>query len=825
MTASGKPVTRWSSRAIIATVTVMAIAAAALSLAWAAPGTASANIGMSWGGNGCGQLGNGTISAANNTRDTWSELPVPVSSLSGISAVSAGGEHSLALLSGGSVDAWGCNQDGQLGDGNNSGPETCGTSPCSRVPIAVSGLSSATAISAGGNGAYEENEHSLALISNGTVKAWGDDEFGQLGVGKAPEECKVGTLLTPCSTKPETVKVTARTNLTGVIAISAGGEHSLALLSGGTVDSWGANRSGQLGDGSKNGPEKCALEPCAKKAEPIGGLSNVTAIAAGGEHSLALLSNGTVEAWGANEAGQLGDGTSAGPETCGEGSEAHACSRTPVAVSGLSNVIAIAAGAEFSLALLSNGTVEAWGANEFGELGDGTFVGPETCGAGAAAHACSKVPVAVSGLSEVAAISAGGQIGLNFFVGPKVAEEPHSIALLKNGTVKTWGANGSGELGDGTLTDSDEPVTVTGLSGVEGISAGGDFDLAFGPPPAPPTVTGVSPKEGPGGSISVEITGTNLTLATAVKFGSASASYEVNSDTSITAVSPPGSGTVDVTVTTPGGTSATSEADRYTYVAPTVTGVSPERGSPLGGTSVTITGTRLIGATAVKFGANNATIVKVSETSITAVSPAGSGIVDVTVTTPAGTSPISEADQFSYLPLVSGVSPKEGPLTGGSVVTITGANFIEVSAVKFGSGNAVAFKVESESSITAVSPPASGIPPASGTVDVTVTTLGGTSPTSAADKFTYGFPGTAPVVAMISPKEGPPEGGTTVTITGVGFNSATAVKFGSVNASSYKVESESSITAVSPPGTGTVHVTVTNPAGTSTGTPADEFTY
>jgi alpha-tubulin suppressor-like RCC1 family protein len=734
-------VTALASRAIAIRICVAAVIAGC-GLAVAMPSAAHANIGMSWGSNTCGQLGDGTISAQNNTTGE-SEVPVVVSNVSGISAVAGGSQHSLALLSGDTVDAWGCNQEGQLGTGTSSGPETCGTRACSRVPVGVSGLSSVTAISAGGNGADEENEHSMALISNGTVKTWGDDEFGQLGVGKAPETCPTGpTTSTPCSTKAVTVKVTATANLTGVIAISAGGEHSLALLSGGTVDSWGANRSGQLGDGSTKGPDKCELEPCAKKAEAVSGLTGVTAIAAGGEHSLALLSNGTVEAWGANESGQLGDGTSTGPETCGEGTEAHACSRTPVAVSGLSGVVAIAAGNEHSLALLSNGTVEAWGDNFYGQLGDGTNVGPETCGSGASAHACSKVPVAVSGLSEVAAISAGGLIGVNFFVGPMVGEDSFSMALLKNGTVKTWGDNSEGQLGDGTLTNSDEPVTVTGLSGVEGISAGGGFALAFGTLPSPPTVTGVSPKDGPGGTIAVEVTGTNLTLATAVKFGSASAAYEVNSDTSITAFSPPGIGTVDVTVTTPGGTSATGGADRYTHVPPTVTGVSPERGSPLGGTSVTITGTRLIGATAVKFGSANAASFKVeSETSIKAVSPAGSGIVDVTVTTPAGTSPTSAADHFSYLPVVSAVSPGEGPITGGTVVTITGTNFIEVSAVKFGSSNAVTFKVESETSIVAVSPPASGTPPAPGTVDVTVTTLGGTSLTNAGDHFRYGIPG------------------------------------------------------------------------------------
>jgi hypothetical protein len=362
-------------------------------------------------------------------------------------------------------------------------------------------------------------------------------------------------------------------------------------------------------------------------------------------------------AWGYNVAGQLGDGTTTNSDV-------------PVAVSGLSEVAAISGGKFHSLALLSNGTVKAWGFNLGGELGDGTSAGPEACGL---AGACSKTPVAVCAgsvpgpcptgpyLSEVTAISGGGN---------------HSLALLKNGTVKAWGLNGSGQLGDGTTIGpgscgilgscSTTPVTVcaagpeipcpTGpyLSNVTGVATGDAHSLAVVEPPAErPTVTGVEPNHGPAaGGTSVSITGTNFTGATSVKFGSTNAaSFKVNSDTSITAVSPAGTGTVDVTVTTPSGTSATSSADRFTY-GPTVSKLEPNHGSPSGGTSVMITGTGFTGATAVKFGASNAATFTVnSATSITAVSPKGmgTGTVDVTVTTPAGTSPTSSADQFTYM--------------------------------------------------------------------------------------------------------------------------------------------------------------------------------
>jgi hypothetical protein len=250
-----------------------------------------------------------------------------------------------------------------------------------------------------------------------------------------------------------------------------------------------------------------------------------------------------------------------------------------------------------------------------------------------------------------------------------------------------------------------------------------------------PTVTSVEPKTGPAaGGTEVTITGTKFTGATAVRFGSTNAtSFTINSESSITATSPAGTGTKDVTVTTPGGTSPTSEVDRFTY-GPTVTKVGPNIGPAAGGTSVTITGTSFSGATAVKFGSNDATSFTVnSATSITAVSPAGTGTVDVTVTTPAGTNPISSADQFTYGPTVTKVEPSQGRRGGGTTVTITGTGFTGATAVKFGSTSATKFTVNSAMSITAVSPKVKS----AGTIDVTVTTPTGTSPTSSADQFTY----------------------------------------------------------------------------------------
>ena len=194
---------------------------------------------------------------------------------------------------------------------------------------------------------------------------------------------------------------------------------------------------------------------------------------------------------------------------------------------------------------------------------------------------------------------------------------------------------------------------------------------------APPTVTNVNPNTGPtSGGTSVTITGTNFSGVTAVRFGSnAAGSFTVNSATQITATSPAGIGTVDVTVTTPGGTSAIGSADQFTYArpAPTVTNVNPNTGPTTGGTSVTITGTNFTGATAVKFGSTNATSFTVnSSTSITATSPAGSGTVDVTVTTAAGTSATSAATgSLMGTGTTTTLSSSQNPSSCGQAVTFT----------------------------------------------------------------------------------------------------------------------------------------------------------
>ncbi|MEX2237741.1 MAG: hypothetical protein WEB00_09430 [Dehalococcoidia bacterium] len=220
--------------------------------------------------------------------------------------------------------------------------------------------------------------------------------------------------------------------VSNAVAVAAGGQHSMALLSNGTVMTWGSDVFGQAGDGGATGGN---ILPTV-----VPGLTGVTAISAGANHSLALLSNGTVMAWGRDDSGQLGDNTTLSNRSA------------PTAVSGLTNAIAISAGRQHSLATLADGTVRAWGLNLRGQLGNG-----ETNN--------EPVPVAVEGLSAVISVAAGSE---------------HSLALRSDRTVRAWGRDGNGQLGNGLpLANELLPVTVSGLSGVRAIDAGGSFSLAI----------------------------------------------------------------------------------------------------------------------------------------------------------------------------------------------------------------------------------------------------------------------------------------------------------------------------------------------------------
>jgi len=256
--------------------------------------------------------------------------------------------------------------------------------------------------------------HALALKADGTVWAWGANINGQLGNG-----------LTADSSVPQQVSA-----LSGITAIACGGFHSLALKNDGTVWTWGFNLYGQLGNGMQ-GDSNVPVQ--------VSGLSGITAISGGEYFSLALKNDGAVYAWGFNDHGELGNGT-------------ITLSTTPVQVSGLTGITAIAGGDNHSLALKNDATVLAWGFNFVGQLGDNTIQ-------------TRKTPVAISGLTGVKAVAAG---------------QGHSLALKTDGTVFAWGNNNAGELGIGTTdVGSRVPVQVHNLTGVATITSGQSHVLAL----------------------------------------------------------------------------------------------------------------------------------------------------------------------------------------------------------------------------------------------------------------------------------------------------------------------------------------------------------
>ncbi len=236
----------------------------------------------------------------------------------------------------------------------------------------------------------------------------------------------------------------------GVAAVSAGLNYTCAYTTGGGVKCWGDNGMGQLGGGSTSGPETCGgsrfVEPCSKTAADVPGLtSGVLSVSAGSFHACVLTTAGGVKCWGDNTWGQLGDGTTMARSS-------------PTDVYGLtSGMVAVSAGGFHTCALTEAGGVKCWGLNVYGQLGNGTNTVPEMCDA----FSCSTTPLDISGLaSGVTGITAGGG---------------HTCALTTAGGVECWGDGGLGQLGDGTTTGSNNPTDVSGLTtGVATVSAG-DF--------------------------------------------------------------------------------------------------------------------------------------------------------------------------------------------------------------------------------------------------------------------------------------------------------------------------------------------------------------
>ena len=338
-----------------------------------------------WGFNQDGQLGNGDPSI-DGTAEIYETKPVQVRGVTQAVSVATGAYHTCAVLASGTVQCWGYNGDGRLGNGASGGRST--------TPTAVVGMpagATAVAVVAG-------NYHTCALLSDKTVKCWGDNSYDQLGCGSS-------TL--PGSTVPVTVVTNASTlsPLTNVTTLALTNDHACAIQSGGSLYCWGDNLWGQLGNGVADSTTVAVRA----------GTVQAVAVGTGGTHTCVVGSPTTgspfnVQCWGSDSYGKLGDNGS---------TEIH----TPVNARVSANASTIALGTDHSCAVLVNPnlTVECWGDNSYGQLGNGNT-------------GTSRVPVGVLSLSQAKLLSGG---------------EGHTCAVVGSGAVYCWGSNWYGQLGDG----------------------------------------------------------------------------------------------------------------------------------------------------------------------------------------------------------------------------------------------------------------------------------------------------------------------------------------------------------------------------------------
>lgn len=341
-----------------------------------------------------------------------------------VSKISAGGQHNLATRSNGEVYAWGENQNGQLGDsttGSRSSPNPVDTGTGGTWTGLIE-------IAAGG-------KHSLALDNNGNVFSWGYNASGQLGLGSVTEK-----------NSPELVNVnsSASAPLKTPTQLAAGFDHSLALMSDDTVMAWGANNVGQLGDSTLIS----RTEPV-----PVLVLTNVAKIFAGGNQSFALTKNGDLYGWGNNGLGQLGIGTSVMSSTPTLVKGLNGSGK-------ITGVTAVAAGSNHTLALLSTGEVLAWGDNSKGQLGSGTTTNSNVPSplAGASGGKFVNISAIAAGSAHSAAITTAGEVwawGDNSFyqLGMDTATLTQSNAPIK---VALLPETGGTKIGVAELLEVDE---------------------------------------------------------------------------------------------------------------------------------------------------------------------------------------------------------------------------------------------------------------------------------------------------------------------------------------------------------------------------------
>ena len=351
-----------------------------------------------WGRDANGQLGNGII--VGNFAS-----PVDVLLISTAIAVTAGFEHTCAVLGDGNTRCFGLNDGGQLGIGT-----TGGANQRSGTPLFVSGP--VLGVDAGGN-------HTCAMTPTGTVNCWGYGFYGQLGNDATSDSAVPVTVIR--------LDNTFGTSAENAVSLGLGFDHSCAALERGGAKCWGRDQSGQVGNNVlPPDPPQYALP------EYVYRMDTAARIASGSAHSCVVLIDGTVQCWGANAFGALGNSEPAN-------------STFPKTVVGITNATRIAAGLNHTCAVLASGLVQCWGRGDEGQLGNGGF-------------ANSAAPVTVSGITTATFIGLGNA---------------HSCARLVGGAVRCWGRNVEGQLGNSSTVNSAVPVIPTGLASATSVAGGG----------------------------------------------------------------------------------------------------------------------------------------------------------------------------------------------------------------------------------------------------------------------------------------------------------------------------------------------------------------
>jgi len=321
-------------------------------------------------------------------------------------AIGNGRNHTVAVRADGVVETWWENEHGQLGRG------TIDPVNVERGPLPLPGITGAVAAAAGPG-------FSFVILADGSVLAWGENGEGQLGIGAPGYLPKPGTAMPPVPTP------TRIAGLTGVRQIAAGERFALAVLGDGTVMAWGDGNLGALGDGKGAGSGSHYAVPFPR---PVPGVAHAKQVAAGFAFGLALLEDGTVMGWGANEYGQMGD-------------DAVDFKATPRLLPGLSKVTAISAGGQTAFALLADGTVVGWGRNT-----DAEILGP-----GSRKTAKTSKPVPVRGLRGVVQLA---------------TDDGSGFAVLADGTARSWGDSTYGVLGAPTAADGFAKPPLTKVAAV-----------------------------------------------------------------------------------------------------------------------------------------------------------------------------------------------------------------------------------------------------------------------------------------------------------------------------------------------------------------------